>query len=127
MGVGYLACDFDLLNVGHLDVIAQVLARCEELVVGVFPDELVARISGRPPVVPLAERLVLVSHVRGVREAVVHDATRPQEVAAEALFVMAGQDLPDLVDAVAVAPQRETTSVTLRGALLPAGSEAVAS
>jgi len=74
MAEGYLACAFDLLNVGDLDVIAQAQQRCDHLTLGVFSDELVESSSGRPPVVPLDERLALVSHLRGIEDVVVHEA-----------------------------------------------------
>lgn len=39
--------------------------QCERLVVGVVTDEVVRQVKGRPPVVPLAERLAL---LRGLRD-----------------------------------------------------------
>ena len=45
MSVGYLADSFDLINVRDLDLIAQARARCARLVVGVFTDEYVERVS----------------------------------------------------------------------------------
>jgi len=126
MTTGYLASSFDLLNVAHLDVIAQAGARCDELVVGVFSDELAAAVTGRPPVVPLHERLVLVGHVRGVREAVVHQSPTDHDLQAELVFTVAGQAPPDLADAIPLVPRRQTTSETLLSALRPVSQEAVA-
>lgn len=126
MGVGYLAASFDLLNVRNLDVIAQAGSRCAELVVGVFSDELVEDLTGRPPVVPLGERLALVQHVRGVQEAVVHEPGRARGLGAEVVFSVVDDLAPAVVGAVALTPTRETTSAALRAALRPTLDEAVA-
>ncbi|HEX8509801.1 MAG TPA: adenylyltransferase/cytidyltransferase family protein, partial [Propionibacteriaceae bacterium] len=72
MTVGYLADSFDLLNVGHLDLIAQANDLCSHLVVGVLSDELTERVQGVRPIVPLVERAALVAHLRGVHRVVAH-------------------------------------------------------
>lgn len=63
---GYLFGIFDLLNIEHLDGIAQAAARCDRLVVGIATDDLVERCGGGPPFVPVHERMEIVSAVRGV-------------------------------------------------------------
>lgn len=124
MSVGYLAASFDLLNVADLDVIAQAGSRCDGLVVGVFPDQLVEDLTGRPPVVPLSERIALVRHVRGVREAVVHEPGRARGVGADVVF--SSVDAPAPAGGVVLTPARRTSSAALRAALRPAADEAVA-
>lgn len=80
MGVGFLARSFDLINVGDLDLIAQARQRCSRLIVGVYSDEWATALTGRPPVTPLAERIAVVSHVRGVDEVrIQHDRVPPVE------------------------------------------------
>lgn len=73
MDVGYLADAFDMLDARDLGLIDQAAEACTELVVGVFTDEYAERLLGHPPVVPLAERLELVSHVRGIWAVQSHD------------------------------------------------------
>lgn len=73
MTVGYLADAFDMLDVRDLGLIDQAAKACTELVVGVFTDEYAERLLGHAPVVPFAERLELVSHVRGIRAVQAHD------------------------------------------------------
>lgn len=124
--VGYLACSFDLLNVGDLDVIDQARERCDELVVGVHDDGLVEAATGRPPVVPLSERLSLVSHLRGVSRVVVHRAGRADEQGPHVSFVLAGDPEADAPAALVLTPRRETVSPILRAALRAAPVEAVA-
>lgn len=121
MHVGYLAHGFDLLNIGDLDVIAQVRARCSRLIIGVLSDESIQTSTGRPPVVPLAERVALVRHTRGVDAVVVHDetdaghhreATTVFRVSQRTAF--SGDQNP-----VLLTPARTTASPTLRHALRP--------
>lgn len=74
MSVGYLPHGFDLFNVEHLGLVAAASGLCDRLVVGVYDDDEVLARTGRPPVVPLAERLDIVGCVRGVDEVVVHSS-----------------------------------------------------
>ncbi|MGW6734739.1 adenylyltransferase/cytidyltransferase family protein [Streptomyces sp. NPDC055013] len=65
---GYAPGVFDLFHVGHLNVLRRARGHCDRLVAGVCSDDLVVRLKGRPPVVPLAERLQIVRSVRYVDE-----------------------------------------------------------
>ena len=124
---GYLACSFDLLNVRDLDLIAQARLYCSRLVVGVFSDDFVESRYGRPPVVPLVERLTLVSHVRGVDEAVEHDDTAAPLGSDVIRFCVAGEPAPAAGDDFwLLQPRRQTASTTLREALQTARREEVA-
>lgn len=71
--LGYAPGVFDLFHVGHLNILRRARDHCDRLVAGVCSDELVVRLKGRPPVVPLAERLQIVRSVRHVDD--VHVAT----------------------------------------------------
>lgn len=125
-GPGYLGGSFDLLNVAHLDVIKQARARCSRLVVGVFSDQQVGDLTGRPPVVPLEERVALVRHVRGVDEALVHDPDRPVAGGPYAAFAFDDDSSPEASDATRLEPRSQTSSPVLRAALAPAVSRAEA-
>lgn len=127
MAVGYLANAFDLLNVRDLDLIGQARGKCSRLVLGVFSDEFAERLYGRRPVVPLVERLALVSHVRGVDEVVTHDfaprATEPGDLT----FVVAGDlEFTDVASPVLLTPRRTSLSAELRSALEPLAEDEVA-
>ncbi|GHH19511.1 adenylyltransferase/cytidyltransferase family protein [Streptomyces lanatus] len=69
--LGYAPGVFDLFHVGHLNVLRRARGHCDRLIAGVCSDDLVVRLKGRPPVVPLAERLQIVRSVRHVDEAFV--------------------------------------------------------
>lgn len=121
MSVGYLADSFDLLNVRDLDLIAQADAQCSRLVLGVFTDEYAERVFGRRPVVPLAERIALLRHIRGVADAVPHsEDVEPILAAAEVVFVAADIPVQVIEDPVVLTPRRHTDSPVLRSALLAA-------
>lgn len=59
--VGYASGVFDLFHVGHLNVLRRASERCEKLIVGVASDEYVTDLKGTAPVIPLDERLDIVS------------------------------------------------------------------
>lgn len=123
MSLGYLACSFDLLNVGHLDLIAQARELCDRLIVGVYTDEAIERADGRPPVTPLAERAALVGHVRGVDEVVVHE-TVPVRGAAATLVLVDDGSRTVAVREIELVPRRGTASAVLSAALQPSHAEA---
>lgn len=64
--LGYAPGVFDLFHVGHLNILRRARANCDRLVAGVCSDDLVVQLKGRPPVVPLSERLEIVGSVRYV-------------------------------------------------------------
>lgn len=68
--VGYAAGAFDLFHIGHLNVLRQAAARCDYLIAGVVSDEMLLATKGIRPVVPLGERLEIVSHISYVDEAI---------------------------------------------------------
>jgi glycerol-3-phosphate cytidylyltransferase len=68
--VGYAPGVYDLFHVGHLNILHRARSQCDRLIAGVVSDELAARAKGRPPVVPLHERLEIVRSCRFVDEAV---------------------------------------------------------
>ncbi|TFW00399.1 cytidyltransferase [Leifsonia flava] len=67
--IGYAAGAFDLFHVGHLNLLRHAKSHCDVLIAGVVSDEMLLRTKGSPPIVPLAERLEIVSHISFVDEA----------------------------------------------------------
>jgi glycerol-3-phosphate cytidylyltransferase len=68
--IGYAAGAFDLFHVGHLNLLKHAKSQCDYLIAGVVSDEMLRLTKGITPVVPLAERLEIVSHISYVDEAV---------------------------------------------------------
>lgn len=119
---GYLACTFDLLNVADLDVIEQARRMCDRLTVGVYSDDLVLLRKGLPAIMPLAERVALLKHVRGVDAVVVHDHHGPAHAAAAGVvFLAAGDPVADAseINGLRISARRTTASRELREALAP--------
>ncbi|CAN5902858.1 adenylyltransferase/cytidyltransferase family protein [soil metagenome] len=71
--VGYAPGIFDLFHVGHLNILRESRRFCDRLIVGVLSDEMAQQVKGTIPVIPVAERLDIVSAIRFVDEAVVED------------------------------------------------------
>lgn len=69
--IGYAPGVYDLFHVGHLNILRLASARCDLLVAGVVTDELATVVKGRPPVIPLAERLEIVRAIDVVDRAIV--------------------------------------------------------
>ncbi|KQQ94719.1 cytidyltransferase [Leifsonia sp. Leaf325] len=67
--IGYAAGAFDLFHVGHLNLLRHAKSHCDVLIAGVVSDEMLLRTKGSQPIVPLAERLEIVSHISFVDEA----------------------------------------------------------
>lgn len=73
MVVGYTSGVFDLLHIGHLNILRRAKEHCDFLIVGVSTDELVENYKHKKPIVPFEERIEIVSAMRYV------DRVVPQE------------------------------------------------
>ncbi len=68
--VGYVSGVFDMVHVGHLNLIQRARECCDVLVVGVLTDAESVVSKGRPPVIPQHERLAIVSALGAVDETI---------------------------------------------------------
>lgn len=123
MIVGYVPHAFDMFNVEHLDLIRAARARADVVILGVLSDEDVVARHGRPPVIPLGERLEILRHVRAVDTVVVYDASA---IPLGAQVLVAADDAPFWPAAEALPELRTSTSAVLRHALRDVANEAVA-
>ena len=69
MRIGYAAGAFDLFHIGHLNILRRAKDECDYLIAGVVSDEMLELTKGRRAVIPLAERLEIVSHISFVDQA----------------------------------------------------------
>jgi len=76
--IGYAPGAYDLFHVGHLNILRNARANCDYLIAGVVSDEMLELARGRGPVVPLAERMEIVSHISYVDR--VHAETVPDKL-----------------------------------------------
>jgi len=70
MRIGYAAGAYDLFHIGHLNLLRRAKDQCDHLIAGVVSDEMLLASKGRAPIIPLAERLEIVRHIRFVDDAV---------------------------------------------------------
>ena len=68
--IGYAPGAYDLFHVGHLNLLRHAKSRCDFLIAGVVSDEMLELAKGRHPVIPLDERLAIVSHISYVDRAI---------------------------------------------------------
>jgi len=78
--IGYAPGIYDLFHIGHLNIFREARQFCDHLIVGVLSDEMAQRTKGIVPVIPLEERLDIVSAIRFVDEAVVEDVPHKLEM-----------------------------------------------
>jgi glycerol-3-phosphate cytidylyltransferase len=71
--IGYAPGVFDMFHIGHLNILRNSRLACDYLIAGVATDDFSRRAKGKSPVIPLAERLEIVSSIRYVDEAVAED------------------------------------------------------
>ncbi|MFC8192424.1 adenylyltransferase/cytidyltransferase family protein [Cellulomonas sp. NPDC057328] len=140
--IGYAPGAYDLFHVGHLNLLRRARARCDYLIAGVVSDDQLERVRGRRPVVPLAERLEIVSHLDVVDEAYAETLADKLETWAALRFdvFFKGSDWQGTpkglelerrfaevgVDVVYVPYTLHTSSTKLRRALAVLGGEATA-
>lgn len=68
--IGYTTGVFDLFHIGHLNVLKRAKLECDYLIVGVTSDELCLSAKHKKPVIPFAERMEIVEHIKFVDEVV---------------------------------------------------------
>ena len=70
--VGYTSGVFDLFHVGHLNLLINAKALCDQLIVGVTTDELVSY-KNKKSVIPFQERLEIVRSIQHVDAAIAQE------------------------------------------------------
>ena len=78
--VGYVPGVFDMFHIGHLNILRNARLACDYLVAGVVSDDRAFDAKGQAPIVPIAERLEIVSSLRFVDEAIVEDVHEKLEM-----------------------------------------------
>ena len=70
MIIGYTQGTFDMFHIGHLNLIRNAKAKCDYLIVGVNSDALVNSYKNKAAIVPLEERMDIISAIRYVDEVI---------------------------------------------------------
>ena len=85
--VGFTAGVFDLLHVGHLNLLERCKEMCDYLIVGVCDDDYVRNVKRTDPMIPDSDRLRLVEALGCVDEAVLIDScVTSDKMVAQSLF-----------------------------------------
>ncbi len=91
MIIGYTSGVFDILHVGHINILRNARGMCDRLVVGVTTDELLRTYKNRESVIPFEERIELVRSIKYVDVAVpqsdMDKLTMCKKVKANVMFV----------------------------------------
>jgi glycerol-3-phosphate cytidylyltransferase len=69
--VGYVPGAWDAFHIGHLNILSRAREQCDYLVVGVVTDDALYQAKGKYPIVPLAERMLVIAHLGMVDDVVV--------------------------------------------------------
>ena len=77
---GYVPGAWDMFHIGHLNLLMRARESCDVLIVGVVTDEELIKVKGRPPIVPLAERLEVTAAVDLVDQVVVDEGGNKADV-----------------------------------------------
>lgn len=73
--IGYTNGVFDLLHVGHLEFLKAAKEKCDHLIVAVCEDELAYKYKGKYPIIPLKDRMKLLSGIKYVDQVVIQSTT----------------------------------------------------
>ncbi len=73
MTIGYTQGTFDVFHIGHLNLLKNAKALCDYLIVGVNTDELVELYKKKKSIIPLGERMAILSELRCVDEVIACD------------------------------------------------------
>lgn len=78
MRIGYAPGVYDMFHVGHLNILKHARSQCDFLIAGAVSDEMAFQAKGRYPIVPLAERLEILSAITYVDQ--VHAEMQPDKL-----------------------------------------------
>lgn len=78
--VGYVPGAWDMFHIGHLNILSRSRSQCDRLVAGVVTDEALFAAKGKHPVIPLAERMEVLSHLDLVDDVIVDHSVNKLEV-----------------------------------------------
>ncbi len=68
--IGYTTGVYDMFHIGHLNLLRRAKEQCDYLVVGVSTDELVQSYKNKTPIIPLNERMEIISELKCVDKVV---------------------------------------------------------
>ena len=73
MIIGYTTGVWDLLHIGHINILKNCKSMCDKLIVGVSTDEIIQKVKNKKPTIPFEERCEILKSISYV------DVVVPQE------------------------------------------------
>ncbi len=83
MVIGYTQGTYDMFHIGHLNLLKNAKKNCDFLIVGVNSDELVESYKNKKTIVPLEERIAIISELCCVDKAIRCDSLDKEQIAKE--------------------------------------------
>ncbi|MBR3144423.1 MAG: adenylyltransferase/cytidyltransferase family protein [Clostridia bacterium] len=80
MVIGYTQGTYDMFHIGHLNLLRNAKKQCDYLIVGVNSDELVKKYKNKSAIVPVNERVDIISAIKYVDEVIVCDTLDKVEI-----------------------------------------------
>ena len=77
--VGFIAGTFDILHVGHLNILANCKKHCDKLIVGVCDDGYIKSCKMHNPIMNESDRLRIIQSLRYVDDAIIIGTTLTQD------------------------------------------------
>lgn len=71
--IGFTTGVWDLFHIGHLNILKNAKAMCDELIVGVTSDARTFSEKGKFPIIPYEERVEILKNIRCVDRVVMHE------------------------------------------------------
>jgi glycerol-3-phosphate cytidylyltransferase len=84
--VGYVPGAWDMFHIGHLNILLRARQQCDRLIVGVVTDDALFAAKRKYPIVPLGERIEVVSRLDIVDEVATDFSSNKLEVWARTHF-----------------------------------------
>ena len=83
MVIGYTQGTYDMFHIGHLNLIKNAKKHCDYLIVGVNSDDLVLSYKNKKTIVPIEERVAIISELKSVDKVIVTDTLDKIAIAKE--------------------------------------------
>ena len=79
--IGFTNGCFDILHLGHIELLKKAKSKCDFLIVGLNSDKSIKKIKGnKRPILNLKNRMKVIKSIKYVNKVIVFDETNPLKV-----------------------------------------------
>ena len=80
--IGFTNGYFDILHLGHIELLKKAKSKCDFLIVGLNSDKSIKKIKGnKRPILNLKNRMKVIKSIKYVNKVIVFDETNPLKMA----------------------------------------------